>query len=136
MPNAYLISSTYRDRPDPGKDPSATVNENVSLNQAVASLVTQINRQHVAPGSVDKLVIAAENKKGHIMVGSGITVSTAKQLAPVAGFLKPGAERVGVEMNGFKIDSEVANRDLLRAIAEALKVSVEAEGETFAPKKA
>lgn len=137
MANAYLISSTYRgDSPSPGKDPSLSINENTSLLQAVGALVTQMNRQHLKPGTVDKLYIVGDSKKGHIILGLGLTVSNAKILAPIGPFLVPGRDRAGCELVGFKIDGEVANRDLAQAIAVTLQTSVLADGETFYPKRA
>jgi hypothetical protein len=56
-------------------------------------------------------------------------------LAPITPFLVPGLDRVGAELSGFKINNEVANRDLAKAIAATLQVSVRADGETFHPKK-
>ncbi|MBI4907462.1 MAG: hypothetical protein HY820_27805 [Acidobacteria bacterium] len=135
MPNAYLISSEYRGGPSPGNDPSMSINENTSLLQGVGALVTALNRNHCNPGTVDTLYIVADNKKGHINVGTGLTVSNAKVLAPLAAFLVPGRDRVGAQLSGFKINSDVGNRDLAKAIAVTLQVSVLADGETFHPKK-
>ena len=118
MPNAYLISSEYRGGPSPGKDPSLSINEH-----------------HLGPGSVETLFIVGDNKKGHINLGNGLTVSNVKTLAPIAPYLKPGRDRVGVELSGFKISSEVGNRDLAQAIAVTMQVSVSADGETFHPRK-
>ncbi len=135
MPNAYLIASEYRGGPSPGNDPSMSINENTTLLQGVGALVTKLNRNHCNPGSVDTLHIVADNKKGQINVGNGLTVSNAKVLAPLAPFLAPGRDRVGVQLHGFKINSDVANRDLAKAIAVTMQVSVLADGETFHPKK-
>jgi hypothetical protein len=135
MPNAYLISSEYRGGPSPGKDPSLSINENTSLSSAVAALVTQFTRHHLGPGSVEKLFIVADNKKGHINLGNGLTVSNVKTLAPIAPFLTPGRDRVGVELSGFKVNGEVGNRDLAQAIAVTMQVSVSADGESFHPRK-
>jgi hypothetical protein len=136
MANAYLIASEYRGGPSPGDDPSISINENTSLLQAVGALVTKLNRMHLNPGTVDKLYIVADNKKGHIHIGNGLTVSNAKVLAPLAPFLAPGRDRVGAELSGFKINNDVANRDLMKAIAVTLQVSVAADGESAHPKKA
>jgi hypothetical protein len=136
MPNAYLISSTYREGPDPGKDPSLSINENMSLLQAVGALVTQLNRHHLKPGTLDKLYLVADGKKGEILLGMGLTVSNVKSLAPIAPFLKPGRDHVGAELVGFKLGGDVANRDLAQGIAVALQTSVLADGETFHPKRA
>jgi hypothetical protein len=136
MPNAYLISSTYREGPDPGKDPQLSITETTSLNQAVGALVTQLGRHHLSPGSVDKIYIVAESKKGTILLGmGGLTVSNVKTLAPLAPFLKTGRDRVGCELVGFKIQNEVANRDLAQGIAATLQTTVNADGESFYPKR-
>ncbi|MBI3683213.1 MAG: hypothetical protein HY235_22810 [Acidobacteria bacterium] len=136
MPNAYLISSSYRGGPDPGQDPKLSINENTGLSQAVGALVTQFTRHHLKPGSVDKLYIVADGKKGTILLGTGLTVSNVKTLALIAPYLAPGRDRVGAELVGFKIGGEVANRDVAQAIAVTLQTSVLADGETFYPKKA
>jgi hypothetical protein len=136
MANAYLVSSTYRGGPEPGQDPHLSINENMPLNQAVPALVTQMNRQHMKPATLEKLYIVAEGKKGAIFIGMGLSVSTVKTLAPIQPFMKPGRDRVGCELVGFKIGGEVANRDLAQAIAATLQVSVLADGETFHPKRA
>lgn len=135
MQNAYLIASEYRGGPSPGNDPYISINENTSLLQAVGALVAKLSRNHLSPGSLDMLYIVADNKKGHINIGNGLTVSNAKVLAPIAPFLAPGRERVGAELSGFKINNDVANRDLAKAIAATLQVSVLADGESFHPRR-
>ena len=136
MPNVYLISSTFSgDRPETGGDPSLVINENMSLLQAVGALVTQVNRQHHKPGTIDKLIIVGDSKKGHMIIGNGLTVSNVKTLAPIAPFLTPGRDRIGVEMIGFKISGEVANRDLAEGVAKTLQTGVRADKEEFFAKK-
>lgn len=135
MPNAYLISSSYRGGPDPAKDPSLSINENTSLSQAVGALVTQFTRHHLKPGAVDKFYIVSDGKKGTILIGTGLTVSNVKTLAPITPFITPGRDRIGAELVGFKISGDVANRDLAQAISLTLQTGVQADGETFFPKK-
>lgn len=136
MPNAFLISSSYRgDHPEVGQDPSVSINETSSLTQTVTALTTQFTRRHLKPGSVDKLYIVADSKKGIVQIGQGLNVSNVKTLAPIAPYLVPGRDRVGAEFIGFKIDGDVANRDIAQAVALTLQTSVLAGGETFYPKR-